>query len=149
VLRVITRRVPDAILKSTRWLSEQDNPPSELPGSYEEFIDGLSKAGKAADDRARAAAPAAGLLGTIAGLYEGVLKFRPELVVLATITVLLALFAQSARLEANPGDTKTSSAVKLDVALHALRRKEAYARLAGYFSGVLGVGLIFASVASG
>jgi hypothetical protein len=141
--------VPSAILKSTSWLSEQGNPPSELAEqTYEDAVNGLSKAGTAADERARAAAPAAGLLGTIAGLYKGVLKFRPELVVLATVTVLLALFAQSARLEANPGDDKRSSAVKLDVALHALRRKEAYARLAGYFSGILGVGLIVASIAS-
>jgi|SRR5579875_1498543 len=148
MLRFVTRTVPTGILASTSWLSEQTSPPTRLSESYADVIGELSKAGSAADERARAAGPAAGLLGTIAGLYQGALKFRSELVVLAAITVLLALFAQSARVEANVGDL-TDDEDKLEIALYAVRRKEAYARLAGYFSGALGVALIGASIASG
>lgn len=150
LLYPITRWLPTAILWVTTPLSEASNPlrPKDLPSDIpdEELIQILSEAGKAADDRARAAVPAAGLLGTIAGIFHGSLEYRTELVIAAAATILAALFAQSARAEQIPGVTinKESRAI----AAYALRRKEAWARLASYFAFVLAVALIISSITS-
>lgn len=149
-LYLITRYLPSAILFVTLPLSEVDNPPrpAELPAymSDEELMQQLSAAGKAADTRAAAAVPAAGLLGTIAGLYNGHLVGRTELVITAAATILTALFAQSARYEHMPGDAIDNAAI--EIAAYALRRKEAWARLASYFAFVLAVALIVLAVVS-
>jgi hypothetical protein len=106
----------------------------------------LSQAGKAADDRARAAAPVAGLLGTIAGVFKGSLEHRSVLVIAAAATILAALFAQSARVDQNPGATIDRRS--LEIAAFALRRKEAWARIASYLAFGLAVALIVLSATS-
>lgn len=150
LLYPITRWLPTAILWVTTPFSEASNPlrPKDLPLDIpdEEIIQILSEAGKAADDRARAAAPAAGLLGTIASLFHGNLEYRTELVIAAAATILAALFAQSARAEQIPG--VGISEESREIAAYALRRKEAWARLASYFAFVLAVALIVFSITS-
>jgi hypothetical protein len=151
LLYSITRCLPSAILYVTLPLSEADNPrrPEALLETgipYDVLMRQLSDAGKAADDRARAAAPAAGLLGTIAGLFQGHLAGRTPLVIAAAATILTALFAQSARYEQAPGAEVDRRAIA--TAAYALRRKEAWARLASYFATALALALIVLSIAS-
>ena len=150
MLYPITRWLPTVILWVTTLLSEAPSPlrPKDLPRDIpdEELIQILSEAGKAADDRARAAAPAAGLLGTIAGIFHGNLEYRTELVIAAAATILAALFAQSARAEQIPGVGVNDES--LEIAAYAVRRKEAWARLASYFAFVLAAALIVFSITS-
>jgi hypothetical protein len=151
LLYPITRWLPSGILILSLPLSEADNPlrPDALLATgipQEQLMHQLSEAGKAADDRARAAAPAAGLLGTIAGLFQGHLAGRTPLVVAAAATILAALFAQSARYEQAPGSEINQSAIEL--AAYALRRKEAWARLASYLAFGLAAALIVLSITS-
>jgi hypothetical protein len=150
-LHPITRTVPSAILLMTTWLTEAENPerPAALlkPGiSYPTLMQQLSQAGKAADDRARAAAPAAGLLGTIAGLFQGHLAGRTPLVIAAAATIITTLFAQSARCELTPGSEVDKRAI--EGAAYALRRKEAWSRLASYLAFGLAAALIVLSITS-
>jgi len=151
-LYLITRNLPSLILFVTLPLSEAGNPlrPEELPDrtsmSREQLMQQLSAAGKAADTRAAAAAPAAGLLGVIATLYNGGLSGRTELVIVAAATILAALFAQSARYEQMPGAAIDDHAI--EIAAYALRRKEAWARLASYFAFGLAGALIALSIVS-
>jgi len=106
----------------------------------------FSEGGKAADDRARAAVPAAGLLGTIAGIFHGTLQHRTVLVVVAAATILAALFSESARVEQNPGTPIDDSS--LQSAAYGLRRKEAWSRLASYLAVLLAASPVYLAATS-
>lgn len=149
-LRPLTRWLPSLILRMTAPFSEAPTPPRpeqlSQDVSDEELATELSEAARAADSRARAAVPAAGLLGTIAGVFRGNLEHRTLLIVVAAATILTALFAESARVEQNPGSAINRSS--LETAAHALRRKEAWGRLAGYLAFALAAALVYLTATS-
>jgi hypothetical protein len=142
-LTLLTRTLPSAILKLTKPLSTA--PPPPLPEDVEEISDSdladwLIEAGTTTGERTRAAVPAAGLLGTIAGLFKGTLAYPTLLVVLAAATILAALFGESARVETGPGRTLDREMRSRSV--FAVRRKEAWSRLASYLAFALAFLLI-------
>jgi hypothetical protein len=149
-LRPLTRWLPSLILWASAPFSEGPSPlrPEQLSrdASREELAAEFSDAARAADGRARAAVPAAGLLGTIAGVFRGNLEHRTLLIVIAAATILAALFAESARVEQNPGSAVSRSS--LETAAYALRRKEAWGRLAGYLSFALAAALVYLTATS-
>jgi hypothetical protein len=146
VLYPVTRWLPRAILWITAPLSDAPTPPdpSDLPAGI--ALEDLAEAGNASSDRARAAVPAAGLLGTIAGIFHGTLQHRTLLVVVAAATILSALFSESARVDQGPGATIDDSALK--TAAYGLRRKEAWSRVATYLAVALAAGLVYLAATS-
>jgi hypothetical protein len=152
MFQLVTRGVPTAILWVTGPASDAPNPDlrSGLEGKTSDELRELQSqfddASQAADGRAAASVPAAGLLGAIAGVFSGTLEARTVLIVGSAATILAALFAANAQVNSNPGEVIDSEVVTR--AAYALRRKVAWARLSSYLAFLLATAVAILVAAS-